>query len=74
MRRVQLFDLSVSQPEKEFLVEFVRYGTETKPASRLEVRVLASKRDHAIRIVRKVYPRSGEYRVVSATNLPKQAA
>ena len=56
---------AIEQPDKSFVIEFVLFGTETKPASRQKITVMATTAGGAKRITKIRWPRSGEHRVVT---------
>lgn len=60
-----LVNQAVEPPEREFVVEFVAFGTTTRAAVKRTVKVLAKTRAGAKRIVRARYVRSGHHTVVS---------
>lgn len=56
---------AIEAPEREFVVEFVAFGTVNRAAVLRKVKVLAKTRKGAIRIVRARYVRSGDHKVVA---------
>ena len=55
----------IESPEIEFVVQFVKFGTETRPAEKCEVKVLASTKPGALRICRSQVKRADRFAVVS---------
>ena len=55
----------IEAPEVEFVVQFVKFGTETRPAEKCEVKVLASTKPGALRICRSQVKRADRFAVVS---------
>lgn len=56
-----LEDRSISVGTHEFVVEFVQFGTITRPACRRSVAVRAASASDAKKILRKHYPRSDQH-------------
>jgi hypothetical protein len=47
-----------------FVIEFVLFGTETRPAMRRKITVIATTARGAKRIAKAHWPRSGEHKIV----------
>lgn len=62
---MQIADPSISSPEREFVIRFVKFGAFNRPASNRTATVLAADRRSAFRILKRKYPRSDRYEVVS---------
>ena len=56
---------TIEPGEKSFVVEFVVFGTETKPAVRRRVSVMAKTARGAKRIAKTQWPRSGDHRILA---------
>jgi len=56
-----LEDPAVSAATSEFLIEFVQFGTLTRPATRRNALVRASTAADAKKILRMKYPRTDQY-------------
>jgi hypothetical protein len=55
----------IEPPEFEFVVQFVKFGTETRPAQRCEVKVLAKTKPGALEICKSRVKRADRFVVVS---------
>jgi hypothetical protein len=55
----------IEPPEIEFVVRFVKFGTETRPAQQCEAKVLAKTKPGALRICKSQVKRADRFVVVS---------
>jgi len=66
-----LSDQTIEKPEVEFAISFTLFGTLTRPASQVTVKVLAETRQGALRICKAYYRRSSDYRVLTERRIEK---
>lgn len=60
---------AIEPGERSFVIDFVLFGTVTRPATRRKVTVLARTREGAQRIVKAQWPRSSEHKILEESEI-----
>ena len=66
-----IYDRTIEKPETVFTISFTLFGSLTRPASQMTVKVWAETRKGALRICKARYGRSSDFRVLNESRIEK---